>query len=345
MSDKTSSLLGTLKALCMVSIIFVALMSIWLISENTQDIETVAEQSETTAEVTTPVAETTTEQSLLTFADKQFHITDIHKGALCLVNNENKYYDEGEDHKRICVSDYKNNYYYVTDRSIVLKLPVMDSLNNMFLDFYSATGNNDVIITSGYRSIEEQSQLYSAELKEKSASKSNLVARPEYSENHTGYAMDLAVYPEWSKRFSGEGSYSWIMQNCYNYGWVLRYPTGKEDITGMVAQPWHFRYVGYPHSQIMRKYGYTLEEYINYLRNFSYGEGHLKFTDEHSAEYEIYYVPVNMNELAPIIPVPDNREYDISGNNIDGFIVTAYLTQSIDSKPNNVFEDDKTVKK
>ena len=52
-----------------------------------------------------------------------------------------------------------------------------------------------------------------------------------------------------------------------------------------------------------------------------------------------------MNELAPIIPVPDNREYDISGNNIDGFIVTAYLTQSIDSKPNNVFEDDKTVKK
>ena len=74
----------------------------------------------------------------------------------------------------------------------------------------------------------------------------------------------------------------------------------------------------------MMKNNLCLEEYISTLSQFVYGEHHLEFTDDEGKGYEIYYIPADMGADSTNVPVPAGKKYDISGNNIDGFIVTLY---------------------
>ena len=74
----------------------------------------------------------------------------------------------------------------------------------------------------------------------------------------------------------------------------------------------------------MTKNDLCLEEYISLVSQFVYGEHHLEFTDDSGNNYEIYFVPADMSADSTNVPVPAGKKYDISGNNIDGFIVTLY---------------------
>lgn len=101
-----------------------------------------------------------------------------------------------------------------------------------------------------------------------------------------------------------------------HYGFVERYPAGKEKITGIAHEPWHFRYVGFPHSAIMADMELALEEYVELIKNY---------TLEHPLLYkgtEIYYVPANGKSTE--IRLPEKSIYQISGNNVDGFVVTIW---------------------
>jgi hypothetical protein len=98
----------------------------------------------------------------------------------------------------------------------------------------------------------------------------------------------------------------------------------KSDITGYESQPYHFRYVGKPHSYLMGLKGYCLEEYLEYLSHYPFDGSHIQVTDNDNKTYEIYYVPSEGETTQ--VPVPVEEPYTISGDNSSGFIVTVALS-------------------
>ena len=105
------------------------------------------------------------------------------------------------------------------------------------------------------------------------------------------------------------------------YGFIERYQSGKEEVTGIAHEPWHFRYVGYPHSIIMQEYGLVLEEYIDFLKSFPYEGEHFN-TEVFGQKVEIYYVNADSNDTSVVLE--DDAIYQTSGNNMDGFIITVW---------------------
>jgi len=85
------------------------------------------------------------------------------------------------------------------------------------------------------------------------------VADPGSSEHHTGLAFDITVP---GTIFKGTREQIWLHKNCWDYGFVIRYQEDKEAITGYLAECWHIRYVGLPHSTDMRDRNLCLEEYL-----------------------------------------------------------------------------------
>lgn len=130
------------------------------------------------------------------------------------------------------------------------------------------------LICSSYRSNEKQTQLYQSKVKEylrQGYSQSEAedkaafwVARPGTSEHQLGLAVDIVSTSNQRLDKSQENTaeQKWLMENCYKYGFILRYPTSKSSITGVGYEPWHYRYVGKTHSKKIYELGICLEEYV-----------------------------------------------------------------------------------
>ena len=122
-------------------------------------------------------------------------------------------------------------------------------------------------ITSGFRSYSLQTSLYNNYvLKDGKEKADTYSARPGHSEHQTGLAMDLNIV---DSSFEGTKEAIWIADNCYKYGFIIRYPKGKEEITGYKYEPWHVRYLGKELSEKVYKSGKTLEEYLNITSKYS----------------------------------------------------------------------------
>ena len=157
------------------------------------------------------------------------------------------------------------------------------------------------------------------------------VAPPDGSEHQTGLAIDLAenltdidfIAPE----FPYTGICQLFRQLAPRYGFVERYQQRKETITGVAQEPWHFRYVGRPHASLMQMHNFALEEYLAYLKNFPYDGNHL-LIDLHGKHYEIFTVEAGDEPVH--IPCPELCSCTVSGNNVDGFIITMFWQNIID---------------
>ena len=88
-----------------------------------------------------------------------------------------------------------------------------------------------------------------------------VAAESGFSEHQLGLAVDIDS--EDTSVCSNEAVWEWLRANCANYGFILRYPAGKEDITGISYEPWHFRFVGKDAAKKIMDSGITLEEYLN----------------------------------------------------------------------------------
>lgn len=284
----------------------------------------------------TPEMETTsdpTKQSSYVFDFVDMTAADLGEGNLVLVNNNIEFLGSVSEDDLVVVREKKNQAYWVSDYSVMIKPVAMDALNSMLLDFYNATQNDSVMVRSGYRTIEYQQGLYDEELESTGAVSSSLVAKPGYSEHHTGLVVDFTTYDgESYEDFDGTGDYEWIMDNCYKYGYINRYPAGKEALTFIDNEPWHFRYVGIPHAEIMKDYDFCLEEYISFIKNYTIDTGFLYKETSDGAQYLIYYTPLSSAERTAVyIPLMDDQStpypYEISGNNVDGFIITVTLKE------------------
>ena len=149
---------------------------------------------------------------------------------------------------------------------------IADALNRMLSDARSAGMNVSVI--SGYRSHETQTELFADGMTERIAGgltpeqaytdTVQSVTLPGTSEHAAGLAVDITAssYPVLEESQARRPEQQWLMEHCYEYGFILRYPDGSEDITGITYEPWHYRYVGEAAAAEIHARGITLEEYL-----------------------------------------------------------------------------------
>lgn len=246
-----------------------------------------------------------------------FHKKDIHKGSLILINQLYPLVKRGigQDIPLTCVCMQSPDILLENKTAAVLT-----HLINLL------RCQEDILPVSGYRSYEEQNKIYSEALAEHGREfTEKYVAIPGHSEHQTGLAVDLAlkqdsidfIRPE----FPYEGICNIFREKALLHGFVERYQSGKEAITGIAHEPWHFRYVGYPHSVIMKQTNMVLEEYLDFMKGFPYEGEH--FEIELSKQIiEIFYV--NTSSALTMIELPDDSIYQVSGNNMDGFIITLW---------------------
>ncbi len=125
-----------------------------------------------------------------------------------------------------------------------------------------------LFLKSGYRSYGTQKTTYSNRLESNGGKDDGVVAYPGASEHQTGLACDIlngdyAKRPRMTTDFSETAEAQWMKENCTKFGFILRYPDGAMDITGIIFEPWHFRYVGKEVAGYLTRNEMTLEEFTD----------------------------------------------------------------------------------
>lgn len=120
-----------------------------------------------------------------------------------------------------------------------------------------------IVATSTYRDYDYQDNLYNYYVKEKGKKYADMCsARAGHSEHQTGLAVDVAGSNDSYDDFEDTIEFNWMIENAHKYGFILRYPKGKENITGFKYEPWHYRYIGIEIATEIYEKKITLEEYL-----------------------------------------------------------------------------------
>lgn len=235
----------------------------------------------------------------------------IHEGNLILVNAEYPILRDEHTFLSPAVKEYPN---------ILLR---RNAANLLQLVLQKISAGTSIVPVSGWRSSEEQTEIYRDSLAENGEDFTRkFVALPNHSEHQTGLAIDLGLYSDEidfiRPDFPHDGICDIFRKTATGCGFIERYAEDKEAITGIAYEPWHFRYVGFPHSEIMEERNLSLEEYTEFIK---------AYTVKHpfickGGRIEIAYVPAADNRTE--ITLPEHTSYQISGNNVDGFIVTVW---------------------
>ncbi|MEN8907421.1 MAG: M15 family metallopeptidase [Clostridiales bacterium] len=189
---------------------------------------------------------------------------------------------------------------------------------------------NTLKINSAYRSYDLQNTLFNNKLaqqkkiysdnKEAYNKASQVVAIPGTSEHQAGIALDLSTKSlnyTLVEDFSNTPEGNWLDDNCWKFGFVVRYPKSKTNITTIIYEPWHIRFIALPHSEIMFKNKLCLEEYIDFIKNTKL----YSFKAFDNKDYKIFYY----NRLDPNthgIDIQKSKISDITKLNTDEFIIT-----------------------
>lgn len=204
---------------------------------------------ETTKQQVTAVAAGTIDNpTLITIDEKNWHLTLVNSGY------------------RI-PEDYSPDLVYVCGSSERLDKKVAEHYEAMF----EAASKDGVYLTpcSGYRDYELQKRNYNNKIsyyeslgyssKDAAVKAATIIMPPGSSEHNLGYAMDIVCVDEW---FEDTDEFQWLMTNAADYGFILRYPKDKQDITKVTYEPWHWRYVGVEAAKEMKASGQVMEEYL-----------------------------------------------------------------------------------
>jgi len=131
-------------------------------------------------------------------------------------------------------------------------------------------------LQSAYRSYAHQKSIFDQRVKELLAKgldnehaiekASESIQKPGSSEHQLGLALDVSINGKLSQEFAGTTEGLWLEENCHKFGFIIRYPQTKTNITHIIYEPWHLRFVGIPHASIMKEQMITLEEYWEFLK-------------------------------------------------------------------------------
>ncbi|WZY00442.1 M15 family metallopeptidase [Bacillus sp. FSL W7-1360] len=152
--------------------------------------------------------------------------------------------------------------YETTDERNMLREEAAKALEQLFAA--AEEEGYQLYAVSGFRPFSRQKMLYNQAV-ENQGKDQELVAMPGHSEHQTGLAMDVAT-DALTEEFGLTSEGIWVAENAHQYGFVIRYPKGKEEITGYQYEPWHLRYVGKKVAADLVAYDYTLEEYFENVK-------------------------------------------------------------------------------
>ena len=174
------------------------------------------------------------------------------KASILLVNASNPLPAEYKAENLVCLYEQKRSF-LLAKSDLYLTEEAFEAANAMFAAA-EKEGLNGFIVTSAYRSREDQERIYAE-------SAAGYAQKPGCSEHETGLAFDVTARYD-SGDFGDTEQCKWLLAHCHEYGFIQRYPEGKEHITGIAYEPWHYRYVGVENAKRIRRSGLTLEEYL-----------------------------------------------------------------------------------
>lgn len=182
-----------------------------------------------------------------------------------LINKENPIGKNYIPKNLVETDNNENNFHNFEDPT--MKPTVDKVIYPYFLEMQkdAAKEGINIIVDSGYRSYEYQKVVWDSFLEKVGLEETKkFVASPGTSEHQSGLAIDIAfiiggTYTDDVKENQRETQ--WLFNNSYKYGFILRYPKGKEEITGYSFEPWHYRFVGLELAKVIYENNITLEEY------------------------------------------------------------------------------------
>jgi D-alanyl-D-alanine dipeptidase/carboxypeptidase len=238
----------------------------------------------------------------------------IYSGSLILVNSIYSFSQHAPD---VLTSVGRQKDILMERQAAVLLDKLMSEINGW--DF--------IVPVSGYRPFDEQQKIWNDTVKTDGIEFARkYVAYPGHSEHQTGLAIDLGLKQEKIDFICPEFPYHGICQKfrelAADYGFIERYPSGKEAITGIGHEPWHFRYVGAPHAKIIKQNNLTLEEYMDFIKKHTYNDNPYIISIGNHIVHISYLNADNISRT--ILNINEKCPYSISGNNSDGFIITEW---------------------
>ena len=193
--------------------------------------------------------------------------------SLVNVNRDNKFYENTTATDLTNYNEMLVNKYHLLNKDFQANDIVNvsstygyanNSLNKEAYEAFKQLANDakkeghTIVILSSYRTYEYQEKLWNRDKDD------DYVARPGSSEHITGLAIDVSDFNDKNDNFKDTESYTWMINNCYKYGFILRYPENKENITGYSYEAWHYRYVGTSLATKIYNEGITFDEYYAY---------------------------------------------------------------------------------
>ena len=189
--------------------------------------------------------------------------TDISKKELLLVN---KYHYLDKDYEPENLVTIPTTYAWGSYGS----QKVTKSTYDAFLNMWKASHEKGfyLMVSSSYRTYEKQLSVYEEYRKTQGIDYADVIAaRPGHSEHQTGYSLDIFEKGYTQKTFQDSDSYQWLQNNAYKYGFIERYPSDKEEITGYTFESWHYRYIGIEPATYIHDNHITFDEYYAYFVN------------------------------------------------------------------------------
>ena len=169
--------------------------------------------------------------------------------------------------------NYEVNLYWLQNKSCAVSVDMYDALREMLTD--GSEDGREFVVASGYRDADFQRELLEEDIaasmdqeglswQEAYEKETQETMPPGYSEHETGLAVDIVSfgYQVLDGKQENTNENKWLRENCSKYGFILRYPKKKEEITGISYEPWHFRFVGKEAAEEITRQGITLEEYL-----------------------------------------------------------------------------------
>lgn len=213
---------------------------------------------------------TTTDDYTYAITLSEEEINCINAGSdgkyMILVNKTNKLPDNYVPEDLVDIRDTRK------DRAPEKMVRTAEIALHAFLKEAAYCGYNDITVTSGYRSIAKQQSLFNMYVNQEMAkgkdresaiaAASVYSAYPGTSEHHTGLCVDMHNLPAASQSFGATEEAMWLAKNAHRFGFILRFPQDKENITTYMWEPWHFRFVGVHYATDIYESGLCFEEYV-----------------------------------------------------------------------------------
>lgn len=180
---------------------------------------------------------------------------------LILVNKNKPLEKDYKPSNLVKIKTKLNKDIYLEEKTYKYITKLLDEANKIF--------ETELIVESGFRDYNYQEKLFQNELKIKGSMEevNKTLALPGESEHQTGLAVDIGfinggLYDPYYEIEEYKEEFKWLSENAHRYGFILRYPLGKEYITGYSYEPWHFRYIGNI-ANYLYSHKLTLEEFLN----------------------------------------------------------------------------------